>query len=520
MARRCAFQLSRVGYSSSNLDWRDSTSNVPVLATSPSTLVGVSTQPTIHSATFVAGDFLETPTSAGKTWHRYMLQHSCSAGYPHSEDSAQRNTFIVCTHFDKLLDLCFNDEVFAREAALMATEHICRQVVEEPTGNVLDPDPVFLDNLLAGKFQSSEMDKLREKLQSFSHSKEPVSVPVQWASLIVHIRDMSRDGKNVLLLSAYFKIAASYQLDEGNALDALKKIEEMCLVFRMPAKSYLSHFIFINMQWFFNALASVLNPPSSYSEKGTFFQHWQSLQNSGFMSSQLHSHIILRAPETPHLPKNWISDMLQHLCLLAKLPSPEKKREYFSPILLPPFVNKEEISKDPFLPSKQIAPVYLCPVCGCLPPGFLARLFTILAGSPELSLAHCTSQLSATFRFSPTKELRDSYFVKISEGSGAIKIELCSESPRNMAYLKICEITYPVINVVLMGCREMASVWIHTPLFELEVADSSFSPLVALECRDSGCLLQPNASNHLTHIHLKQLNKSMEVIQVLSSLVE
>ena len=432
------------------------------------------------------------------------IAHSCSAGF---DDSVPRNTFIVGTHFDKLLDLCFNDEAFAREAALMATEYICRQVVEESVGTVVDPNPVFLDNLQAGKSQSSEMCKLREKLQSFSHSKEPVSVPVQWASLIVHIRDMARDGKNVLTLAAYFKIAASYKLDENNALDALKKIEEMCLVFRMPANSYLSHFIFINMQWLFNALASVLNPPSSFSEKGTFFQHWQSLQNSGFMSSQLHSHIISRTPETPHLPKNWISNMLQHLCLLTELPFPEKKREYFSPVLLPPFVNKEEKIKDPFLPSKQISPVYLRPVCGCLPPGFLARLFTILARSPELSLTHCTSQLSATFRFSPTKELKDSYFVKISEGNEAIKIELCSESPKNMAYLKICEITYPVINAVLVGCREMTSVWIHTPLFELESADSSLSPLLALECHDSGCLLQPNIINHLTHIHLNQPSK-------------
>lgn len=441
------------------------------------------------------------------------IAHSCSG---HGDDS-ETNTLMVCTHYDKLLKECFNDKLFANEAALMATEYVCRQVVETPNARVLDPDPVLLNNLLAGKTESQGVHQLREKLRLLNLDKEPVTMPVQWAALIIHIRDMSKETKTVLLsLAGFLAIAATYNLDEETAMNSLKKFEELCLVFRMPKRSYLSNFIFVDIQWLFNGLANVLNPPDSFCKKGRFFRDWQSLQRSGFMSARLHSHIVSMAPETPSLPQNWISDLLHHLFLLTKVSSPEKSCEYFCPILLPPFVNKEAQVKDPFLACKQIASVYLCPVIGCIPPGFLARLFTILAGYQELSLTHCTSQLSATFRFSPRNSPKDSYFVRVSECSGAVQIELCNEYKRNVEYMKVCEVTRPVITVILASCRDMASVWIHTPLFENESTDSQSMPslpMLALKCCDEGCQLQPNISNHFSHVHIKPNNETGPYVQ-------
>lgn len=399
----------------------------------------------------------------------------------------------------------------------MATEYICRQVVEAPSGCVLDPEPIFLNNLLAGTAGSPGVRKLREKLQSLSLEGKPVTVPMQWGALIVHIRELSKDKKTVvLLLTTYVNIAATYHLGREESMEALEKFEELCLLFRMPAKSYLSNFVFTDLQWLFNSLASVLNPPDTYRKRGAFYRDWQSLQKTGFMSSQLHSHIISRAPVVPHLHQAWISDMLQHLCLLAKLPSPTKGQEYFCPILLPPFINKEDIAKDPFHYCKQVAPLYLCPLTGCVPPGFLARLFTVLACHSDLSLRYCTCQLSATFRFTLKKQPNESYFIRISENKGALQLELCSEYSNGVEYFKVCDVTYPVVNVVLRACRDLRKVWIHSPPFEhpssLPNSSASF-PLLSLQCSDSSCRLQPNFNAHLTQVHLNPLNNTTSYVQ-------
>ena len=441
------------------------------------------------------------------------IAHSCSSSS--SEDRYPMNTLIVGTHYDELLRLCFDDESFAYEAATMATEHICRQVVEAPTGCVLDPEPIFLSNLLAGTGESPGIQMLREKLQSVNLGGKPVTVPMLWAALIVHIRELSRDTKTVVLsVTEYLSIAATYHLDRDESIRALSKFEELCLLFRMPTKSYLSNFIFIDLQWLFNSLANVLNPPDSYRKKGAFYRDWQSLQKTGFMSSQLHSHIVSRAPEVPHLHQTWISDMLQHLCLLAKLPSPEKGHEYFCPILLPPFFNEEELARDPFHYCKQIDPLYLCSITGCVPPGFLARLFTVLACHADLYLCYCTSQLSATFRFTHKKQPSESYFIRISESRGAVQLELCSEY-YSVEYFKVCEVTYPIVNVVLGACRDLRKVWIHSPPFEHPPSpdSSASSPLLSLQCSDSSCHIQPSFSVHLTQVHLKPLNNTSSYVQ-------
>ena len=457
----------------------------------------------------------------------HIIHSCCQTTAQGSPSSSSHNALLVGTHFDQLLQTCYNDRSLAMEAAQAATELICHQVVGQPCGRILDPEPVFLDNTLSGTATCPNVEHLRKKLLSLAPTA--VDMPSLWAALILHLKEVCKQANqaSIITLDDFFAIAkAKFSLKEKEAEEALEKFQEMCLVFRMPGQSYLNQVIFMDMQWLFNALASILNPLESYSGQGRFYQEWWDMKTTGFMSENLYIHIFSKAPQNALVPEHWVSDFLEHLHLLAKIPSSHRGMHCFCPILLAPF-GLLKSKDDPFRQQTQIEPLYLRPVSESIPPGFLARLFTILSRRSDLSPVMCCSQLSATFEYSiGGGGASKRFFVRISEEQDAIKLEFCNTYASMIDNDQACNVATSIVSMVTEASRSIKEVWIHSPdmetEFEIPVAQKSrlrsklrlkklHVPCLFLNCQDPDCLTTPG--DHLARVHPLPLNRERPYVQ-------
>ena len=438
------------------------------------------------------------------------IAHSCT--FPHSMNHSVGNTFMIGTHFDHLQKICFNNKSLAKEAALTATEHICDRVTCDPSHSVLDPDPVFLQNNLAGTNECPGIQELRKKLWEYQPIAKPIVLPALWAALIKHIKDLAEEGnKPVLPLEQYFQIAKNYHISEDEARNVLCKCQELCLIFRLTSTSYLSMFVFIDMQWLFASLAKILHQPDSYCKSGRYYRDWKELTESGFMSVEFHAHLFFHTPQVECLPSTWASDLLEHLNLMSRV-TLEKGNGYFCPILLPfaPQCNKE----DPFHGNDaDCDALHIIPQKGSIPPGFLARLFTLLASlqKNKVKLVYCSSQVSATYQLF-TDDPDESYFLRISEDRGGIKLEFCNVFANRIELLRACSIANRILLMVINAVEVLKTVWKLTPSLDcprlLEGGGKDF-PSLFVKCYNINCC----NSYHLSHVHPQPLNKSKPYVQ-------
>ena len=275
-------------------------------------------------------------------------------------------------------------------------------------------------------------------------------------------------------------------------------------------------------------MASILNPLESYSRQGRFYQEWWDMKTKGFMSENLYSHIFSKSPRNALLPHYWVSDFLENLHLLAKVPSAHGSTRCFCPILLPPFGSLKS-EDDPFRPQTQIEPLYLRPASGSIPPGFLARLFTILSRRPDLSQVVCCSQLSATFEFCIGGGSSESkhFFVRISEEQDAVKLEFCNAYTDTIDNSRACDVATRIVAMVTEASRSVKKVWIHSPdmvtEFERPVTPQKSKsraksrqkrvliPCLFLDCRDPDCMTTPG--DHLAKVHPLPLNRERPYVQ-------
>ena len=424
--------------------------------------------------------------------------------------STSMNTLMVGTHYDQLKMSCFNNDGLAKEAALMATNSICDHVCTSPTKSNLDPDPSFVSNDLAGTDKCQGILRLRKKLKEFSSNASVITMPVLWVALINHIKMLAEErAQSVFPLVEFYQIASMHDLSQDEALKALKKFSELCLVFYVSSTSYLSQYIFTDIQWLFTSLASTLNCSSSHHKQGKYYTNWKQFTECGFMNTSFHSHIFSKIPQTETskiecLPHTWMSDMLQHLHLMAPV-TKEEETGYFCPIPLPS-TRIDDKENDPFRCNDSVEPVYLIPTNATLPPGFLARVIVVL--SRQFQLCYCTSQISATFSFTSNGE---SYLLRIIEDKGGIKIEFCNSFPILLDDLKACDTAQYLIDVIIKAVKTIETVWVHTPSLEYVIETDTSTrhiPCLYLDCSDPDCKTQ-----HLTKVCPLPLNNVRPYVQ-------
>ena len=435
------------------------------------------------------------------------IAHSCTSAV--SKRGHVGNTFLISTHYDCLKEICFKNELLAAEAAMEATKHICDQVGSYPYHSVLDPDPVFLNNKKAGCDSCPGILKLRKKLWSYSPISKPITMPILWVTLIKHIRELATEhNQPVLSLAHYFEIASSYHLSEDDAVNVLQKCQELCLVFRLTNSSYLSKYIFTDMQWLFHSLAGILHRPDTYCKQGKYYQDWKHLIESGFMSVEFHTHLFFFTPQVNCLQSTWASDLLEHLHLMARV-TLEEGSGYFCPILLPSVPTKTD-SKDPFHVNDNTDALYIIPPNKSLPTGLLARLFTVIAIQKNVQLSFCSSQTSATFQLFGSHP-DESYFLRISEEKGGIKLEFCNAYCNRLETIHACKIANQILAMIVNAVDVLKSVWEVIPSLECPVyhcgGTKSF-PSLFVECRDPRC-----NSKHLSRIFPQPLNKARPYVQ-------
>ena len=437
------------------------------------------------------------------------IAHSCSTSLV--AENHIGNTFMIGTHFDHLQQLCFNSRSLALEAAFNATEDICEKVISHPSHSVLDPEPIFLKNDLAGTDECPGIQKLRKKLWEYKPLSKPIKLKVMWCAFIKCIRELAVKSKRpVIHLEEFFKIAESYHIPKNEAWKVLHTCQELCLVFHLTDTSYLSNYVFIDMQWLFTSLANILHRPDSYSKRGQHFSNWKDLAETGFISVNFHSHLFFHTPQIDCLPSTWASDLLEQLHLMSRV-TLDKGDGFFCPILLP-MTSDHDSEHDPFHKDSDTDALYIIPQAQCVPPGYLTRLFCLIASIPnKVQLVYCSSQTSATFQLL-TDNPNESYFVRISEDKGGICLEFCNAFPNQMGMLRACSIANRILLMVINASEVLRNVWKLVPTLDCPVVlDNKFKdfPTLFIKCYNRNCC----NSYHLARIHPQPLNKSKPYVQ-------
>ena len=440
------------------------------------------------------------------------IAHSCSV--PLAIDSHVGNTFMIGTHFDHLQRKCFNNEPLALEAAFTATEHICERVISDPSHPVLDPKPIFLKNDLAGTEKCPGIQMLRKKLWMYKlPSSKPVELPALWCVLIKHIRELAEESKKPILpLEDYFKIAKSYSISQTDAWTVLSKCKEHCVVFHLTNASYLNKYIFIDMQWLFTSLANILHRPDSYCKGGQHYSDWKEVTETGFMSVSFHAHLFYHTPKIDCLPSTWASDLLEQLHLMSRV-SVQRGDGFFCPILLP-LSSDHNTQCDPFHKEMESDALHIIPQNQSIPPGYLARLFALISSIPnKVKLVYCTSQTAATFQLF-TDNPNESYFLRISEDRGGIRLEFCSAFPECMAPLRACSIANRILLMVIHSSDVLQKTWRLIPALDcpviLQDSKAKDFPTLFVKCHNKKCCV---SSYHLSRVHPQPLNKSKPYVQ-------
>ncbi len=435
------------------------------------------------------------------------IAHSCSKSLV--DENHIGNTFMIGTHFDHLQQQCFNSRSLALEAAFAATEDICERVISHPTHCVLDPEPIFLKNDLAGTDECPGIQKLRKKLWEYKSVSKPIRLKVMWCACINCIRELAEKSP-VLHIDEFFKIARRFYISETEAWEVLSKCQELCLVFHLSSTSYFSRYVFINMQWLFTSLANILHRPDSYSKRGQHFSDWKELSETGFINLSFHTHLFFRTPQIECLPSTWASDLLEQLHLMSRV-SLDKGNGFFCPILLP-ITSDHTNEHDPFHKDSDTDALHIIPQNQCVPPGYLARLFSLIASIPDrVQLVYCSSQTSATFQLF-TDNPNENYFVRISEDRGGIRLEFCNVFPNQMGMLRACSIANRILLMVINASEVLRKVWKLVPTLDCPVIlenNSKGFPTLFMKCYNSNCC----NSYHLARIHPQPLNKSKPYMQ-------
>ena len=455
---------------------------------------------------------LELPSNNIEEIHDWLkIAHACSVPAM-TIDNHFGKTFMIGTHFDHLQQKCFDNKDLALEAAFTATEHICERVLSDPSRNVLDPEPVFLKNDLAGTDKCFGIQKLRQKLWDYKSPTKPLAIPAMWLAFIKHIRKLSGESnKPVLLLEEFFEIAKTYHIAKNDARKVLHMCREHCLIFYLDNSSYLNKYLFIDMQWLFAVLANILHRPDSYSKGGRHYSNWKELTETGFMSINFHSHLFFHTPQLDCLPSTWVSDLLVQLHLMARVKT--EGGGFFCPILLPLTASLEHRNQhDPFHKDVESDALHIIPQNQSLPPGYMARLFTILSNIPnQVKLVYCSSQTSATFQLF-TDDPNESYFMRISEDRGGICLEFCNTFPNQVEGLRACSIANRILLMIIGASDVLKNTWKMSPTLDcpvqLENNIKSF-PTLFLKCYNTKCC----NSYHLCYVHPQPLNKSKPYVQ-------
>lgn len=453
------------------------------------------------------------------------IAHSCSQSSTDGDHIG--NTFIIGTHFDHLQQQCFNNKALALDAAYTASDHICESVINNPCHTVLDPKPVFLNNIRSGMDGNPcpGIQKLRRKLWQYKPPNyKPVQLPIMWCIFIKRIREIANDLKNpVIPLEEFFKISKAYYLSHKEAEEVLKLCEKYCLIFHLDSTSYLSKFVFIDLQWLFASLANILKQPDSLSKRGKYYSDWKDLINSGLMSVNFHAHLFFHTPQVNCLPSTWASDLLEQLHLISRVNLKRTGAKFFCPILLPSTSSitdddNDIDQRDPFHYNNDTDALYIIPQNLNIPPGYLARLFTVISNvSEKIQLVHCTSQKSATFRLL-TDNSDESYFIRVSEGDkGEICLEFCNAFPNRIKFLRQRSIARMVLQIVTDSSELLKKTFklapsLNCPIVSIRDGTKDF-PTIFLKCLNKNC---PHV-HHLSRVFPQPLNKSKPFVECCST---
>lgn len=455
------------------------------------------------------------------------IAHSCSAQSSLDLGDHIGNTFIVGTHFDHLQQQCFNDKALALEAAYIATDHICEGVVNNPCHTVLDPEPVFLSNTLSGTEGDPcpGVQKLRKKLWQYKPpNMKPVKLPVMWCIFIKRIREIANElNKPVISLDEFFEISKAYYLSRKEAEEVLKLCEKYCLIFHLDsAVSYLSKYLFINMQWLFSSLANILKQPDTVSKRGKYYSDWKDLLSSGLMTVNFHAHLFFHTPQVDCLPSTWASDLMEQLHLMSRVNLERAGARYFCPILLPLTISVDDDDdsvvdqrRDPFHYNEDTDSLHILPQNQYIPPGYLARLFTVISNiSEEIQLVHCTNQKSATFKLL-TDNSDESYFVRVSEDDkGGICLEFCSAFPNQVKFMRQRSIACKVLQIVVDASEQLKKVFKLAPCPILSINNGTQEfPTIFVKCLNKNC----HHVHHLSRVFPQPCNKSKPFVECCST---